>query len=174
MYAPCDQSRNKNIKPNKYSGKVKRRDEYLVKKKTTAYRKTLTYKRWEQLDASSLKKRLKLSCVTAFCSNMDRPRDYHTKLSQTKTYSMWYLLYVELKIGHKCTYQWNKKQTHRRRKQSSARQWGGREEEFGISRGKLSYMWWINNKVLLYNHRKLYYLVWKRIHSHMYNWVTLL
>ena len=31
----------------------------------------------------------------AICSNMDEPRDYHTKWNQTKTKTIWYHLYVE-------------------------------------------------------------------------------
>ena len=31
----------------------------------------------------------------AICSNMDGPRDYHTKWSQRKTNIIWYCLYVE-------------------------------------------------------------------------------
>ena len=34
------------------------------------------------------------------CSNMDGPRDYHTKWSQSKTNTTWYHLYVESKIGY--------------------------------------------------------------------------
>ena len=48
------------------------------------------------------------------------------------------------------------KQTHRHREQTCGCQgggWdgGGKDWEFGISRGKLSYIEWINNKVLLYS-----------------------
>ena len=44
------------------------------------------------------------------------------------------------------------KQTHRHREQTCGCQgWGGKEWEFGISRGKLLYREWINNKVLLYS-----------------------
>ena len=31
----------------------------------------------------------------AICNNMDGPRDYHTKVSQTKTNIIWYHSYVE-------------------------------------------------------------------------------
>ena len=41
----------------------------------------------------------------AICSNMDGPRDCHTKWeSQTKTSIMWYCLYVESK---KTEYKWS-------------------------------------------------------------------
>ena len=48
-----------------------------------------------------------------------------------------------------------KKQTHRYREQTCGCHGGGgrggTEWEFGISRGKLLYIGWINNKVLLYS-----------------------
>ena len=34
------------------------------------------------------------------CSNMDGPRDYHTKWSQTKTNIVWYYLYAESKKNY--------------------------------------------------------------------------
>ena len=46
------------------------------------------------------------------------------------------------------------KQTHRHREQTCGCQGGsgeGMDWEFGISRGKLLYIGWINNKVLLYS-----------------------
>ena len=47
------------------------------------------------------------------------------------------------------------KQTHRHREQTCGCQGGGggggKEWEFGISRCKLLYIGWINNKVLLYS-----------------------
>ena len=50
------------------------------------------------------------------------------------------------------------KQTHRHREQTCGcqRGWGGggKDWEFGISRCKLLYTGWINNKVLLYSTRK--------------------
>ena len=42
--------------------------------------------------------------IIFFCSNMDGPRDYHTKWSQTKTNTTWYHLNVESKLWHKWTY----------------------------------------------------------------------
>ena len=48
-----------------------------------------------------------------------------------------------------------KKQTHRHREQTCGCQGGGEEGgldwEFGVSRCKLLYIEWINNKVLLYS-----------------------
>ena len=45
----------------------------------------------------------------AICSNMDGPRDYHSKwLCKRKTNTIWYHLYVESKIWHKWAYLWNR------------------------------------------------------------------
>ena len=43
------------------------------------------------------------------------------------------------------------RQTHRHREQTCGFQGGGMEWEFVVSRCKLLYIEWINNKVLLYN-----------------------
>ena len=43
------------------------------------------------------------------------------------------------------------KQTHRQREQTCGCEGGGMDWEFGISRCKLLYIEWINNKVLLYS-----------------------
>ena len=47
------------------------------------------------------------------------------------------------------------KETHRHREQTYGCQkvagWGGKDWGFGINRGKLVYMRWINNKILLYS-----------------------
>ena len=42
----------------------------------------------------------------AICSNMDGPRDYHTKWSKSERERQisWYHLYMESKIWHKLTY----------------------------------------------------------------------
>ena len=85
------------------------------------------------------------------------------------------------------------KQTHRHREQTCGYQGGrgggggrgrdGMDWEFGISRCKLLYIGWINNKVLLYsignciqypviNHNGKEYF--KRIYICMYNRITLL
>ena len=77
------------------------------------------------------------------------------------------------------------KQTHRHREQicscQEERRMGGRKNwEFGISRGKLLYIGWINNKVLLHSTEN--YIQYPVINRHgkeyekkyMYNWVTLL
>ena len=53
------------------------------------------------------------------CSNMDGPRDNHTKWSQRKTNIIWYHVYVETKIWQKMTYLVTKqKQAHRHREQT--------------------------------------------------------
>ena len=79
---------------------------------------------------------------------MDVPRGYHTKQSKS-----------EREI-YDITYMWNlftkQKQTHSHREKDlwlSKRSGCGRvlDWEFGISRCKLLYIEWINNKVLLYN-----------------------
>ena len=82
MYAPCDQSRNKNIEPNKYSGKIKTQDEHLVNK-TTAYRKTNLQTKGRNSLMGVVQKRLELSCVTEFGSDTDGSRDDQTKLSKS-------------------------------------------------------------------------------------------
>ena len=43
------------------------------------------------------------------------------------------------------------KQTHRHREQTCVCQGGEKDWEFGISRYKLLYIGWINNKVLVYS-----------------------
>ena len=43
------------------------------------------------------------------------------------------------------------KQTHRHREQTCGCPGGGMDWEFGVSRRKLLYIEWINNKVLLYS-----------------------
>ena len=44
------------------------------------------------------------SCV---CSNLDGPRDYHTKwnVRKKKTNTIWYQLYAESKIWHELIYE---------------------------------------------------------------------
>ena len=37
----------------------------------------------------------------AICSNIDRPTDYHSTWTKTKTSIIWYHLYVEPKKGYK-------------------------------------------------------------------------
>ena len=68
---------------------------------------------------------------------------------------MWYHLYVESKIWHsEPLYKTETdSQTQRTDLWLPRGEWdeGGKDWEFGISRCKLSYREWINNKVLLYN-----------------------
>ena len=80
------------------------------------------------------------------------------------------------------------KQSHRHREQTCGCQGGcsggGMDREFGISRGKLVYIEWINNKVLLYSTGNyIQYLVInyngreyekEHIYIYMYNRITLL
>ena len=79
-----------------------------------------------------------------------------SEVSQRKTNIICYHLYVESKIWHRWTYLWNRK-SHRHRELTCGCQGGGgvREGrmnwEFGISKCKLLYIEWINNKILLYS-----------------------
>jgi len=79
------------------------------------------------------------------------------------------------------------KEFHRHREQSYGHQgwWEGESWnwEFGVSRGKLLYIEWINSKVLLYSTGNyIHYAVInhdgkeyeKNVHMYMYNWITLL
>ena len=76
-----------------------------------------------------------------------------SEISQRKTNTIWYHLYVKSRIGHKWTYLWNKN----RLKDIENRRWlpgerrirGGTDWEFGGSRCKLLCIEWINSKVLL-------------------------
>ena len=77
-----------------------------------------------------------------------------SEICQKKTNSIWYHLYLESKIWHKCTYLWNRNRfTDVDREQTCGCQGGAGGErmgwELGISRCKLLYVGWINNKVLL-------------------------
>ena len=86
------------------------------------------------------------------CSNIDGPKGYHTKWRKSER---------ERQIPYSITYMWNLKydtneltnkiETQTERTDLSLpRGWGGMEWESGISRCKLLYIEWINNKVLLY------------------------
>ena len=70
-----------------------------------------------------------------------------SKVSQTKKNTIWYNiicdLYVGSKIWYKSTYLWNKNRLTDIENRLVV--------EFGINRGKLLYIEWINNKVLLYS-----------------------
>ena len=67
----------------------------------------------------------------------------------------------ERKIPYDTTYMWNlkyntnehiyKRKTDTEEKTCDCQGWGGMEWEFGISRCKLLYIGWINNKALLYS-----------------------
>ena len=71
---------------------------------------------------------------------------------KTDIIHIWYHLYVESKIWHKWT-SMEQKQTHRHRDRfvvgKGEGDRGGMNWEFGISRCKLLYIEWTNNKVLL-------------------------
>ena len=69
------------------------------------------------------------------------------------TKTIWCHFYVESKIWHKWTYLWNRlTDTENRLCGCQGEEGGdvGMDWEFGFSRGKLLYIEWINNKVLLY------------------------
>ena len=78
-----------------------------------------------------------------------------SEVSQTKTNIIWCHLYVESKIGHKWTYLQNRNRltdTEDRLVVAKGERDGrGMDWEFRISRCKLLYTEWINNKVLLYS-----------------------
>ena len=108
-----------------------------------------------------------------------------SEVSQRKTNTIWYHLYVESEIWHKWTYLRNRNRftdTENRLVVAKGRGRGGMNWEFGISRCKLLCIEWMNNKVLLYspgnyiqypmiNHNGTEY---KKECICMYNWVTLL
>ena len=105
----------------------------------------------------------------AICSNMDGPRDYHSKQRKSDrerqtpydiTY-MWSLKY-EWTSNMNFKYEWHKWTYLRNRNRLTDVEnrlvvakgegvEGGMEWEVGISRCKLLYIGWINNKVLLYS-----------------------
>ena len=71
-------------------------------------------------------------------------------LSQGRTNTIWYHLYVESKTWHKWTYLWNRKRlTDIENRFVVAKGEGGRgviDWEFRISKCKLLYIGWINNR----------------------------
>ena len=86
---------------------------------------------------------------------MNGRRDYHTKQSQSERktpYDITYMWNLKCDTNHISTKQ---KQTYRNRKKTCGcrrkRCRGEKDWEFGISRGKLLAIGWINNKVLLYS-----------------------
>ena len=88
------------------------------------------------------------------CSYMDLEIIIQSKVSQRKTNTIWYHLYLESKIWHKWTYVWNRNiltDIENRLGVSKVGQGPGRDWEFGISRCKWLYVEWINNKALLYS-----------------------
>ena len=110
-------------------------------------------------------------------SNMDRPRDDHTKWSQRKTNFIWSHLYVESKIWHKSTYLRNKNRRtdiENRLGVDKGKEGGGwMERAVGISRCKLASIRWINLKVPLYSAGNYIQLSfekpeWKRMWKGMY------
>ena len=90
----------------------------------------------------------------AICSNMDPLCDHYSKQNKSEEDTAWYHLCAESKIWQKWT-SIKQKQTYRHREQicgcKGGSVWGRKDWEFGISRGKLLYIRWIHNKVLLYS-----------------------
>ena len=90
----------------------------------------------------------------ATSSNMDTARDDCTKWSKRKM-NIWYHLYVESKILHRWTYQWNRNRLtdieNRLAAAERGRGEGGMDRECEVSRCELLYREWIDHKVLLYS-----------------------
>ena len=123
----------------------------------------------------------------AICRNMDVTREYHTKWSKSER---------EKQITYDITYMWNLKydtyeliyerETDSHREQTCSAKaeamWGrGKDLESGVSRDKLSYIGWINNKVILYSKRNCIQYPTinrsgKEYEKNIYrcNWITLL
>ena len=84
---------------------------------------------------------------------MDLENIILSEVSQTKTNTICYHLYVESKIRHKWTYLWNRNRPtdiENRLVVAKGEGAGGQMKwELGISRYELLYIGWINNKVLL-------------------------
>ena len=107
-----------------------------------------------------------------------------SEVSQKKTNTIWYYLYVESKIWRKWNCLWNRLKDIKNRLVGAKQVGEGKDWEFGISRCRLLYIGWISNKVLLcsigncthysvinYNgteYKRLY------IYIYMYNRVTFL
>ena len=102
------------------------------------------------------------------CSNMDAIRDYYTKGSQKDKYE---------KLGYK----WTSLRNRNRFTDIENSLEGRNEWEFGVSRYKLLYIEWINNKILLYstenciqynminhNGKEHFWKEWIHTHTHMY------
>ena len=81
---------------------------------------------------------------------MDGPRDYHTKQSKSERERQisYDIMYVESKIRH---YETETDSQIQRTDLWLPGDGGGMDWGFGISRCKLVYIEWINNKVLLYS-----------------------
>ena len=91
----------------------------------------------------------------SICSKMDGPRDFHTMWSKSEKDKYHMISHMHnLKYDNKQTYLWNRKRiTDIENRLVIAKGVGGDEGmkwEFGVSRCKLLYIEWINNKVLLY------------------------
>ena len=92
---------------------------------------------------------------SAICNNTDGPRDYHIKQMyvRKRNTNTIYHLYVESKIQYKSIYLQNKNRLVGIEICGCLvkRLGEGKEWKCGISTGKLLYIGWISNKVLLYS-----------------------
>ena len=61
----------------------------------------------------------------AICSNMDRPREYHTEVRKRKINTIWYHIYEESKIWHKWTYLQRRNRLRHRKHTCSCQRGGG-------------------------------------------------
>ena len=84
-----------------------------------------------------------------------------SEVRKRKTNTVRYHLHVESKIWYKSIYLRNKNRltdTDNRLVVAKGGGGGGKEWEFGMSRGRLLYREWINNKVLLYSTENYWYI----------------
>ena len=95
----------------------------------------------------------------AICSKLNVTRDNHTKWSKkeknhmiSRTCVIYNVTQMNLSL--------KKKQNHEHREQTGSCQAEERDAEVGISRRKLSYREWINNKVLCIVQRPIFNVLW--------------
>ena len=100
---------------------------------------------------------------------MEGPRDYHTKWSkpERRTNTIWHHLCVESKIRHKWTYLQNRNRLtdieNRLVVAKGEGGGGGMDWEFGVSRCKLVYMEWINNRSYCIAQGTIFNIPWQTI-----------
>ena len=100
---------------------------------------------------------------------MDLENIILSEVSQRKTNTIGYHLFVEFKIRHRCTYLQTETDSHTQRSdlclRSGRRGVGGVDGAFGVCRCNLLYRGQINNMVLLYIPQGTFWLKlsWKRV-----------